>query len=269
MKTETINKYSWYFNRLRKMPVLEIPYRIDQAIKKNIDRKNGKRISIDIKTSTRINIKQTDVSDFYRIFPGARNAVLSDAENILKHEFNIFGIEKDFGNPINWHLDPKTNNSWPLKFWGDINYRDGKTIGGIKFAWELNRLHHLPHLSIAFSITKDSRYKDEIFCQLQSWLEANPYPKGINWISGIELGIRVVNIAYTLKFLGNEPLTSEQQRLILQFISIHGRHLYHYPSKYTSCGNHAIAEALGMFTAGLCFPDIDGADKWKSFGKKV
>lgn len=105
--------------------------------------------------------------------------------------------------------------------------------------------------------------------QLKAWMESNPYPIGINWISGIELGIRIVNIVYTLKYLGEESLTDEEQRLLGKFIYSHGRHLYRYPSKYSSCANHAIAEALGMFVAGLCFPNLDGSDNWKKYGKEV
>ena len=215
------------------------------------------------------NIKGADISGFELYFPSAKGHVINSAENIINHSFEIFGIFKDFGHPINWSLDPKTDNSWPKKFWGDINYRDGKTIGGIKFAWELNRFHHFPQLAIAFVLTRDYRYKEEIFSQLKSWMDSNPYPKGINWIMGIELGIRIVNIVYTLKYLGDEPLSPEHQNLISKFIAVHGKHLYRYPSKYTSGGNHAIAEALGLFVVGLCFPDIDKAKKWKSFGKKV
>jgi len=215
-------------------------------------------------------IKEVDISEFEKYFPNAHSQAAGLAESILHHHFNIFGIEKDFGNPINWHLDPKTSNSWPLKFWGDINYRDAKSIGGIKFAWELNRLHHLPRLAIAYSLTKNSRYRDEIFEQLDSWIKSNPYPKGINWIMGIELGIRIVNLIYTLKLLGDEqPLARSQRKLIGDFVWLHGKHLYRYLSRYTSGANHAIAEALGLFAAGLCFPSIKASKKWKLLGKEV
>lgn len=251
------------------MPVIEHLYRVKQAIKKKMDKFFVKQAKWERYSPYIENIKKAYISGFEKYFPTAKRQLINSAENIINHRFKIFRIVKDFGNLINWHIDPKTNNSWPRKFWGDINYRDGKTIGGIKFGWELNRLHHFPRVAIAFSLRRNYRYKDEIFNQLASWLESNPYPKGINWISGIELGIRIINIIYTLKFLGDEPLSPEQQRLIIQFISIHGNHLFRYPSKYSSQANHAIGEALGMFAAGICFPSIDGAKKWKSFGKKV
>lgn len=264
-----MNSISWSFRRLKKMPVAEYQYRVNQMLRKKIDKLFVNAVNFNKKTAYAYDIKKADISEFNKYFPSSKSMLINTAEDISNHRFNIFSITKEFDKSINWHLDPKTNNSWPLKFWGDINYRDGGTIGGVKFAWELNRLHHLPHLAIAFSLTNDSRYKDEIFNQLESWLEANPYPKGINWISGIELGIRVVNIVYALKLLSDERLTPVEQRLIIQLMTLHGRHLYRYPSKYSSCANHAIAEALGMFVAGLCFPNIKRSNKWKNLGKRI
>ena len=260
---------SWYLQRFKAMSVSELQYRIGQTIKKNIDKYFKKHSNEKYHFTHTVNVKRTNIWEFKKHFPEGKPQAIELVKNILSHRYDIFGIVKDFGKPINWHLNPKTGNQWPLKFWGDINYRNGKGIGGIKFAWELNRFHHFPKLAIAYTLTKDKRYKEEIFNQLQSWLEANPYPKGINWISGIELGIRIVNIVYTLKFLSDDPLTADQQRLTSHFILVHGSHLYRYPSKYSSCANHAIAEALGLFTAGICFPHIDESNKWKKFGQEV
>ena len=61
---------------------------------------------------------------------------------------------------IDWHLDSKTKERWPLKFWADIDIRDGFTIGGVKFVWEINRFYFMPILGIAFQITKDKRFAD-------------------------------------------------------------------------------------------------------------
>ncbi len=264
-----MGKLIWHLNRMKSMPLIEYPYRFGQAFKIKKDKffMNGEKF-VDHSLHKK-NIKAIDLCGFDECFPQARLKSLEATEDILEHRFNVFGFTKNFGSRINWHLDPKTNQSWPLKFWGDIDYRDGQIIGGIKFAWELNRLHHIPQLALTYSLYKDSRHKNEIFDQLKSWLESNPYPNGINWIMGIELGIRILNVVYALKLLGDEPLNEEQCELITRFIAPHGRHLYRYPSKYSSCANHAVAEALGLFVAGLCFPQLKNAAKWKKYGKKT
>ena len=264
----TMSDFLWYAHRLRRIPAVELPYRCGQLMKKKLDKYSARLLPAD-RCRCIHGIQKTEMAGADEVFPDLRTHVVRSAESILKHRFNIFGISKHFGNPINWHLDPKTGKQWPLIFWGDIDYRDGQTVGGIKFAWELNRLQHLPLLAMAFQMTQEGKYRDEIFEQLQSWLDSNPYPKGINWISGIEIGIRIVNLIYSLKLLGEECLSGRQQEVLAELIWLSGRHLYQYPSKYSSCANHAVAEALGLFAAGLCFPGMEGAAKWKKLGKSV
>jgi hypothetical protein len=263
-----MSDFAWHIHRLRRMPPVELPYRLEQFLKKKLDKYSARASRQDCRKYSQ-NIHKVDMAGAEAVFPDLRMHVVNSAENILNHHFQVFGIERDFVNLIGWHLDPKTGNQWPLVFWGDIDYRDGETVGGIKFAWELNRLHHLPLLGMAFRITQDRKYKDEVFLQLRSWMDNNPYPNGINWISGIEIGIRLVNLVYSLKFLAGESLARGEQELLTEFVSLSGRHLYRYRSKYSSCANHAVAEALGMFVAGLSFPHIEGAAKWKKSGKSV
>jgi len=209
-----------------------------------------------------------DPSFLETVLPQFTDDARRNAERICSHEFDIFGERADFGQEIDWHLDPKTGNRWPKKFWGDINYRDGRTVGGIKFAWELNRLHHLPQLALASTLTGDEKYEREIFDQLRSWLDSNPYPFGINWISGIELGIRLVNLVYALKFLRHAPVGRDHDT-VTEFVHRHATHLMRYPSKYSSSANHALAEALGLFVAGISFPGLRASSKWKKFGQQV
>ncbi|RLE46189.1 hypothetical protein DRJ25_04580, partial [Candidatus Woesearchaeota archaeon] len=197
-----MKKINWYIKRLWKMPLQEIPYRLNQAVLKKYDKISSsynpplERIS---------NLNFIRISEFLSGENFANHVQLSDREiladeagNIIQHKFNIFGVEVDFGSPINFHLDPKTGKSWPLKFWGDVDYRDGKTVGGIKFAWELNRLQHWPRLAMACHLTGNRKYCQEVLSELDRWIKENPYPKGINWISGIELGLRMVSLFYSL-----------------------------------------------------------------------
>ena len=267
-------KIFWYLKRLKKMPLREIPYRINQFLRIKQDKfffaKAKLKYILSENAGNKFQEHFGECSDFNTIFTSKEiNGFLSEAESILQHKFDIFGIVADFGNPVNTHLDIKTGKTWPLNFWDDIDYRDGNTVGGIKFAWEFNRLNHLPILAVAYLITKKNKYLLEIFTELDQWLKANPYPFGINWISGIESGIRLVNLFYALKIIGRNLLKEEQEINVLQFVWLNASHLYRYPSKYSSSGNHALAEALGLFVAGTAFPCLKGAHKWKTFGKKV
>ncbi len=151
------------------MPIEEIPYRLNQAARKRIDKyfpANCRLVSKDKADSILLSQFREDLwhtRTLPNLLPLDKKLLIREAENILSHDFEIFGIRRNFGDPINFHLDPKTLRTWPLKFWGDIHYRNGQKVGGIKFAWELNRLHHFPKLGLAYSIALDRRYLCELF----------------------------------------------------------------------------------------------------------
>lgn len=257
----------WYYNRIRRIPLYEYPYRLKIFIRKNIDRWLAKPVRLKCDHSIDIRSK-ISMGNFHALFPSLVDPAIDYAERALKHNFDIFDIDATFGAKINWHLDPQTKKTWPYKYWGDIKFRNTDKVGGIKFACEINRMYQLPRLAMAYAISGKIEYKTEIFNQLLSWKTENTYPKGINWISGIELGIRIINLIYTLKIIPDD-ITDENRTLVINLIEEHARHLIKYPSKHSSCANHAIAEALGLFASGLCLPSIKGALKWKESGRKI
>jgi hypothetical protein len=248
------------------MPPAEVPYRCLQTLKKTYDKRLLRSSALRPGDGGSVNLPAVDLGGAKGIFPGLAAELTVLARQVVAHRFTVFGVDVAFGPAIDWHLDPKTGRRWPLEFWGDIDYRNGTKVGGIKFAWELNRLHHLPLLALAHGVTGDALYRRELFEQLASWLAANPYPKGINWISGIELGIRLVNLTYALMLLGADELSTAERRIIFEFVRLHGRHLDRYPSRHSSCANHAIAEALGLYIAGAAFPGLPEAAGWKRRG---
>jgi len=191
-------------------------------------------------------------------FPFWHNSVapnlLKKADQYLDNTFDVFGLTHNFGEKVDWHLDPKTGKQWPRKFWSKVNVRDGFTYGGPKFVWEANRLYMLPILGLAYLATKKKKYADKFFTVVTEWLEENPYPYGVNWTSGIELGVRIANLLWGLSFLRDYKLSEEHKASLNIFVYSHARHLFRYPSKYSSNNNHAIAEAFGLFLIGVFFP---------------
>ncbi len=221
-------------------------------------------------------IKSNDILRFYQLAPPLFDidVIMADeivelAEKVCANEWNIFGLKYHSGENTNWHKCPKTGNTWPLRYWGDVPIRDGFSVGGVKFVWELNRLYCLPILGLAQDLTGLNKYGDKIFSLLTSWLDANQYPLGVNWTSGIELSVRVANLCWGLSYLKEYEFSNEQIKLINDFLWLHGRHLYRYQSKYSSNNNHAIAEAFGLFLIGTLSSPFPETVKWFSFGKHV
>ena len=273
-----MKKISWYFNRLTRMRLREVPYRVQQASLKWIDKTRvyafNPAISstyklLDLPAIFQLSDHYLDQEQFIERYPNAKDKILSDANEILKNRFNIFGSSIDFGEKIDWHLDPKTKKRWPLRFWGDIDIRDGVTVGGVKFVWEVNRFYFLIRLGLAFWLTGNTKYANKIISIIEDWLEDNPYPVGVNWSSGIECGLRISNLVWALSFLKEYAFSDDDKILLSKFVFIHARRLYRYPSKYSSNNNHALAEGFGLFLAGLYFSHLPGSNKWFQYGKAL
>lgn len=267
---------TWYANRLLKMSFPEIVYRVKHKIRKKIDKQ--RYLSQPLTCTADFQVDLTTFAYLSKHVTRERLQIWVDeaqyplyhlADRYCRNHCNIFGIDYDFGDHFDWHLDPKTGNRWPLKFCFDVDIRDGFTIGGPKFVWETNRLYCLNTLGLAFRLTGEEKFAAKIFEILADWIKSNPYPQGVNWTSGIELSIRIANLIWGLSFLEKRKFSEQETALVSQFFWLHGRHLYRYPSKYSSNNNHAIAEAFALFLIGVygsCFPE---ASKWFDFGKKV
>jgi len=178
----------------------------------------------------------------------------------------------DFGNPIDWHYNPKRKVSWPKNIhWSKI-MRFEKSCGDIKLTWEVNRFSHLYYIVRAYVLTRDSKYVKAFTQQLKSWEEANPYGYGVNWNSGQELAIRVLAWIYALYMMGdNESFKEEDFKRLIRLLYLHALHIekninYAY---YAVHNNHLIGEALGLYAIGTLFPFFKESQRWRNKGKKI
>lgn len=270
------NKLTWYIHRLTKMPTAEVLYRLEHKTLKLLDKLTRKQQCPPKNIPTSLNLEKihqltqnVPINEIYERQQDLSPSIIDQADKYVANIHDIFGETYNYGNSIDWHLDPKTGNHWPLIFSGDINIRDGQPIGGPKFVWEVNRFYCMPMLGLAYKMTGDDKYAQKILELLRAWLQKNPYLIGVNWTSGIELGVRLTNFLWGLSLLKEYALQPEEMKDINLFAFLHAKYLYRYPSKYSSNNNHTIAEAFALFLVGIFFPKLTGADKWKQFGKEV
>ena len=105
-----------------------------------------------------------------------------------------------------WFYDPVTGRrSAPDAYAFSLDQRDESAVGNIKQVWEVNRLQHLTLLAVAWYLTGEDAYAERVADQLQSWWRENPFLSGINWTSGIELGVRLINFAWIRRLLDAWP----------------------------------------------------------------
>ncbi|MGH9583647.1 MAG: heparinase II/III family protein, partial [Bryobacteraceae bacterium] len=122
----------------------------------------------------------------------ARFAIATAGE-ILEHRFPLFGNVIETGPEIRWRRDYAHGKESGVAYFRRIPYLNFSAVGGHKFVWELNRHQHLVLLAQAFLFTREDKFTREIFVQLESWLDQNPFQCGINWSSALEVAFRALS----------------------------------------------------------------------------
>ncbi len=136
----------------------------------------------------------------------------------------------------------------------------------MKQVWELSRHHHLTVLAAAWWLTGEERYADMVAHHLRSWWQRNPYLSGVNWSSGIELGIRLLSWVWVRRLLDGWPgaaaLFEDNDEAVCQ-VRWHQRYLDAFRSRGSSANNHVIAEAAGQLVTSCAFPWFTESERWR------
>jgi hypothetical protein len=198
----------------------------------------------------------------------ARSQVITTANRLMDGYADYFGVTRaDFVNP-DWSFDPKTGRRAPVDAYAfDIAYRDEQLVGNIKQLWEPSRHQHLTVLAVAFALTGEDRYAFRVADHLKSWWTANPPMRGVHWVSGIELGIRLLSWVWVRRLLDgwpDAPGLFEDNPEALHQIRYHQRWLAAFPSRGSSANNHVIAEAAGALAAACAFPWFPESARWRA-----
>lgn len=171
------------------------------------------------------------------------------------NEFMIFGKPLSITNAINFHKDIFSGKSFPLEFSKTIDMRTDR-YGSAKVVWEINRLQFLVPLLVDYKSTGDKSKLDRFVSIMTEWDEQNPYMKGINWYSNIEVNIRLVNWYWCWLLLENDAAWEKEEKYASfranTWLPLIYRHCYYSsknPSYFSSANNHLIAEYTGLFMA--------------------
>ena len=202
------------------------------------------------------------------LVPGqARAAVIAAADRLIKGEWEMLGVVRTDLERPDWFRDPVTGRrSAPDAYAFSLDQRDESAVGNVKQVWEVSRLQHLTLLAVAWYLTGGDVYAARTAEQLRSWWRENPFLSGINWTSGIELGIRLVNFAWIRRLLDGWPGVAdlfERNDLALRQIRWHQEYLAAFESRGSSANNHVIAEAAGQLAASCAFPWFPESEKWR------
>ena len=194
--------------------------------------------------------------------------VLAVAEDILKHRFPLLGTILETGPEIDWRRDYAHHKTSGTNYFRVVPYLNFDAVGDHKFIWELNRHQHLVLLAQAYLLSGKQPYLAEIFAQLGSWLRQNPFQRGINWASALEVGFRALSWMWLWHFCGDK-MPARLREEFFTALYRHGRHLFANLSVYFSPNTHLLGEAVALHALGTLFPTLPGANRWRERGAHV
>jgi len=203
--------------------------------------------------------------------PAAKDRIVAAADALSVRSFHLLGHRALFmGDSIDWHRDAVSGHRAPLLHWSRINPLDAETVGDSKVTWELNRHQWLVHLGQAFRLTGDERYAQVFADSVRDWMAANPAGMGINWTSSLEVSYRLISWCWAFNlFRGAEAFTPTLYSDMLGWLRVHAAHVERYLSHYFSPNTHLTGEALGLFYAGVLFPELPRAERWRQLGSRI
>ena len=112
------------------------------------------------------------------------------AARVRSGDIPMLGTSLQVGPEIHWRRDPLSGIETGTGYFRGIPYLDADRAGDHKVIWELNRHQHLVVLAQDWLLHQDQASLAELLRQLESWMEQNPFQRGINWASALEVAAR-------------------------------------------------------------------------------
>ncbi|QOV34974.1 alginate lyase family protein [Streptomyces ferrugineus] len=254
----------WYLRRLSRMGPREVGGRVGDAVRRR--RWRSARPDCPSVTGARFTAV-LPAGTIAAVPPDAAKRLVAEADRLVDGHAEYFGVVRDDLADPDWWYDPKTGRRAPGGYAFDVPYRNEDVVGDIKQIWEPSRHQYLTVLAAAYAVTGNERYAERVAEHLRSWWAANPPLRGVHWISGIELGIRLLSWVWIRRLLDGWPGAAglfEDNPVAHNQIWHHQRWLAAFPSRGSSANNHVIAEAAGQLAAACAFGWFPSSARWRA-----
>jgi hypothetical protein len=211
------------------------------------------------------------VRAYRQFFPQRLPQIVEEAERLFEHRLNIFGYPHvSCGKFIPWRRDLIHGVESGLDHWSQIPCLDFSIVGDSKIVWEPNRHQHLVTLALAYRLTGDQRYAEECFAQWDHWQRENPYLRGVNWASSLELAFRAWSWIWMIRLLAeSRVMTSSRLGNLTMALAQHGDFIAANLSTYYSPNTHLLGEGFALFVIGLLFPELRHSETHLETGRKI
>ena len=208
---------------------------------------------------------------YERLCPDDSNRILEQAENAVNRRVQFLGSpQHDLGDNIDWHSDFKVGKTWPPAFFRDIDYANLNERSDVKVAWELSRLQWLVPLGQAFMLTLDERYGVAARRIIESWIDANPVGRSVNWACTMEAAMRVVTLTWLFGVFGRSASWQDAKfrEIFLIALWLHVDFTDRHIERADVNGNHFTADAAALVVGGRLFADSAQGRRWLNLGRE-
>jgi len=173
----------------------------------------------------------------------------------------------DYGQPIDWHLNPINGRRWNPRVHWTRALRDESRVGDVKLTWEAARFPQAYRIvrAAAFEPSLRPRLAEALSEQITGFIAQNLYGLGIHWVSGQELAIRAIAWSFALAVLGQEAAFQKTAPAIIQALHQMVEHidLYFDYTRRAVPNNHLLAECLALLLGSTLFPGSPKAAHWE------
>jgi hypothetical protein len=249
------SKLHWYWHRLSAMSPREVLLRLEKKTHQRADRSYRPPTNLSLEarggfpTLPRKGDAPAELLSSLRI----------DAEEILNGRWKAFGhIPLTINDPPGWHADNlvgKNLQTGQIAF--KLDHRAQPDGADIKVIWEPNRWYQLVRLAMAAWLLEHGKAQEKCIEWLHDWATTNPPFTGLNWTSGLETGIRLIQYTWIDALLEAAGVPNKTlHELRGRVLPPHVRYTWRYKSFGSSANNHLIGELAGLIVAQARWPEL-------------
>ncbi len=199
-----------------------------------------------------------------------RIEVIKEADQYLAGITKYFSkTNYQIGFPPDWLFDPLKNIHISTERHWSLIPDDGPY--DIKFIWEASRLSQVYTLVRAYARTQDDSYPAAFWQILEDWMQENPPGMGPNWKCGQEATLRLMAICFGYYAFKDHPATTPEKssKFTVLAAALAERIYLNLGYAIYTRSNHTISESFGIWLAGMLFPELKNAKKYRKLGQQI
>lgn len=177
----------------------------------------------------------------------------------------------DLGWPPDFNRDPVNHIDWPVgPHWLETT-RSGPPRDDIKLVWEASRWSLVFELARQVLYSGDVVWAERMWEFIEAWIAQNPVQQTVAWGCGQEVAFRLMALLTGVMTVSELPCSTPQRLAQAELLCWQSAKRIEANLNYARSqeNNHALSEAVGLWTVGLLFPEFPEASRWIAVGRRT